>query len=57
MPTFSVFYGPFLLMRQNRGKKVCRSKEEGNDMEENQEARKVRRKFTPEQKFENLMKI
>src|SRR5512145_367666 len=47
----------FLLMRQNWGKKVSRSKEEGNDMEEKQEAKKVRRKFTPEQKFEILQDI
>ena len=44
-------------MRQNWGKKVSRSEEEGNDMEEKQEARKVRRKFTPEQKFEILQDI
>jgi hypothetical protein len=38
-------------MRQKWGKKVSRSKEERNDMEEKQEVRKVRRIFTPEQKF------
>ena len=36
---------------------MSRSKEEGNDMEEKQEARKVRRKFTAEQKFEILKDI
>ena len=44
-------------MRQKWGKKVSRSKEERNDMEEKQEAKKVRRKFTPEQKFEILQDI
>jgi transposase-like protein len=44
-------------MRQNWGKKVSRSKEERDDMEEKQEARKVRRQFTPEQKFEILKDI
>jgi transposase-like protein len=39
------------------GKEVSRSKEKGNDMEEKQEAKKVRRKFTPEQKFEILQDI
>jgi hypothetical protein len=38
-------------MRQN-WVRVNRSKEERNDVEEKQEARKVRRKFTPEQKSE-----
>ena len=36
---------------------MSRSKEEGTDMEEKQEAKKVRRKFTPEQKFEILKDI
>jgi transposase-like protein len=44
-------------MRQKWDKKVSRSKEERNDMEEKQEARKVRRIFTPEQKFEILKDI
>src|SRR5206468_1476977 len=44
-------------MRQKRGKKVSRSKEARNDMEEKQEVRKVRRIFTPEQKFEILKDI
>jgi hypothetical protein len=44
-------------MRQKWGKKVSRSKKERNDMEEKQEGRKVRRKFTPEQKFEILKDI
>src|SRR6059058_2326951 len=44
-------------MRQKRGKKVSRSKEARNDMEEKREVRKVRRIFTPEQKFEILKDI
>jgi transposase-like protein len=44
-------------MRQKRGKEVSRSKEARNDMEERQEAKKVRRIFTPEQKFEILKDI
>src|SRR6266478_6140707 len=44
-------------MRQKWGKKVSRFKEERNDMEEKQEATKVRRIFTPEQKFEIVKDI
>jgi hypothetical protein len=44
-------------MRQKWGKKVSRSKEARNEMEEKQEARKVRRILTPEQKFEILKDI
>src|SRR2546422_582589 len=44
-------------MRQKRGKKVSRSKEARNDMEEKQEVRKVRRIFTPEQKLDILKDI
>jgi transposase-like protein len=44
-------------MRQKRGKKVSRSEKARNDMEEKQEVRKVRRIFTPEQKFEILKDI
>ena len=36
---------------------MSRSKEERNDMEEKREVRKVRRIFTPEQKFEILKDI
>ncbi len=36
---------------------MSRSEEGTNDMEEKQEARKVRRKFTSEQKFEILKDI
>ena len=39
-------------MRQKWGKEVSRSKEEENDMEGKMEEKKVRRIFTPEQKFE-----
>ena len=42
-------------MRQKWGKKVSRSKEARNEMEEKQEVRKVRRIFTPEQKFERCL--
>ena len=44
-------------MRQKWGKEVSRSKKARNDMEEKQEVRKVRRIFTPEQKFEILKDI
>jgi transposase-like protein len=46
-----------LPMRQKWGKEVSRSKKARNDMEERQEVRKVRRIFTPEQKFEILKDI
>jgi hypothetical protein len=41
-------------MRQKMGKEVSRSEEGKNDMEEKQEAKTIRRIFTPEQKFEIL---
>src|SRR6266542_21096 len=44
-------------MRQKWGKEVSRSEEARNDMEEAQEVKKVRRLFTPEQKFEILKDI
>src|SRR3972149_4899810 len=44
-------------MRQKWGKKVRRIKEARNEMEENQEAKTVRRIFTPDQKFEILKDI
>jgi hypothetical protein len=44
-------------MRQKWDKKVSHSKEERNDMEEKQEAKKVRWIFTPEQKFEIVKDI
>jgi hypothetical protein len=39
------------------GKEVSRYKKARNDMEEGQEVKKVRRIFTPEQKFEILKDI
>ena len=44
-------------MRQKWGKEVSRSKEEENDMEGKMEEKKVRRIFTPEQKFEIVKDI
>jgi hypothetical protein len=44
-------------MRQQWGKEVSRSNEGRNDMEENQEEKKVRRSFKPEQKCEILKDI
>ena len=44
-------------MREKWGKKVSRSKEARNDMEEMEEGKKVRRIFTAEQKFEILKDI
>lgn len=43
----------FLFTRQNWSKKVSRSQEKENDMEE----KKARRIFTPERKFEILTDI
>jgi hypothetical protein len=43
-------------MLQKWGKKVSPSKEPRNDMEDKQEAKTVRRIFTPEQKLEILEK-
>ena len=44
-------------MRQKWGRKVSRSKEAWNEMEEQQEGKKVRWMFSPEQKFEILKDI
>ena len=44
-------------MRQKWDNKVSRSKEDRNDMEEKQEAKKVRWIFTPEQKFQIVKDI
>ena len=44
-------------MRQKWGKEVSRSKEEENDMEGKMEEKRVRRIFTPEQKFEIVKDI
>src|SRR6266568_3229957 len=44
-------------MRQKWGKKVRRSEEERNEMDGKMGERKVRRTFTPEQKFEILKDI